>query len=51
MADLGRITRQEPSERSQILAKFSNRLNSNAAIEEELNSWNLAFAKELVQVT
>ena len=51
MTDLGRITRQGPAERSQTLAKFSNRLNSNAAIKEELNSWNLAFAKELVQVT
>ena len=51
MTDLGRITRQGPAERSQTLSKFSNRLNSNTAIKEELNSWNLAFARELVQVT
>ena len=50
MADLGKITRQGPEERSKTLKKFSNRLNSNANIREELEGWNLAFSKELVEV-
>ena len=50
MADLGKITRQGPEERSKSLKKFSNRLNSNVNIQEELNGWNLAFSKDLVEV-
>ena len=50
MADLGKITRQGPEERSKTLKKFSNRLQTNLNIKEELASWNLAFSKELVEV-
>ena len=50
MADLGKITRQGPDERSKTLKKFSNRLNTNLQIKEELDGWNLAFSKELVEV-
>ena len=50
MADLGKITRQGPEERSKSLKKFSNRLNTNVNIKEELSGWNLAFSKELVEV-
>ena len=50
MADLGKITRQGPEERSKTLKKFSDRLNNNAKITDELNGWNLAFQKELVEV-
>ena len=51
MADLGKITRQGPDERSKTLKKFSNRLNTNLQIKEELDGWNLAFSKELVEVS
>ena len=50
MTDLGKITRQGPTERVQTLNKFANRLNNNDKIREELESWNLAFSKELVKV-
>ena len=50
MTDLGKITRQGPTERVQSLTKFANRLNNNEKIREELESWNLAFSKELVKV-
>ena len=50
MTDLGKITRQGPTERVQSLNKFANRLNNNEKIREELESWNLAFSKELVKV-
>ena len=50
MADLGKITRQGPDERSKSLKKFSNRLNTNEKIKEELKGWNLAFSKDLVEV-
>ena len=50
MADLGRITRQGPEERSKTLKKFSDRLNNNPNIAKELEGWSLAFSKELVQV-
>ena len=50
MADLGKITRQGPEERSKTLQKFSNRLNGNPNIRKELEGWNLAFSKELVEV-
>ena len=50
MTDLGKITRQGTTERVQSLNKFANRLNNNEKIREELESWNLAFSKELVKV-
>ena len=50
MADLGKITRQGPEERSKALKKFSNRLQTNPDIKQELSGWNLAFSKELVEV-
>ena len=50
MADLGKITRQGPEERSKTLQKFSKRLQSNANIKEEMAEWNLDFSKQLVEV-
>ena len=50
MTDLGKITRQGPSERVQTLGKFANRLATSTVVKQELESWNLAFSKELVKV-
>ena len=50
MADLGKITRQVPDEIAKTLKKFSNRLNTNPDIKKDLDGWNLAFSKELVEV-
>ena len=41
MKTMGEYTRQGPDKRTEILAKFSDRLTSKKEIVEELQAWNL----------
>jgi len=49
MKTMGEYTRQGPDKRTEILAKFSDRLTSKKEIVEELQAWNLKFSKDLIQ--
>jgi len=48
MKDVGNITRVMPDKRVDALMKFRKRLADNPKIQEELNSWGLDFAKNIV---
>jgi len=49
MKAMGDYTRQDPAKRTQTLKKFSSSIKNNPEIQEELKSWNLRFAEDLVQ--
>ena len=49
MKAMGDYTRQDPAKRTQTLMKFSNSIKNNPEIQEELKSWNLRFAEDLVK--
>ena len=49
MKTMGEYTRQGPDKRTEILAKFSDRLTSKKEIVDELQAWNLKFSKDLIQ--
>lgn len=48
MKDVAAITRVGPDRRVESLLKFRKRLYGNEKIAEELNSWGLKFAEDLV---
>jgi len=50
MQDMGAFTRQDPVKRTQTLKKFSERLNNNPQVNEDMKAWNLALGKDLVSL-
>ena len=46
MQDMGAFTRQDPVKRTQTLKKFSEKLNTNPQVSEDMKAWNLALGKE-----
>ena len=50
MADMGAFTRQDPVKRTQVLKKFADRLATTPQINEDMQAWNLALGKDLVEL-
>ena len=50
MQDMGAFTRQDPVKRTQTLKKFSERLQTNPQVNEDMKAWNLALGKDLVSL-
>ena len=48
MQEMGAFTRQDPVKRTQTLKKFSDRLNNNPQVSENMKAWNLALGKDLM---
>ena len=48
MQEMGAFTRQDPVKRTQTLKKFSDRLNTNPQVSEDMKAWNLALGKDLM---
>ena len=49
MKSMGEYTRQDPAKCTNMLMKFSEILNSNKEIAEEMQGWNLKFAQDLLK--
>ena len=48
MQEMGAFTRQDPVKRTRTLKKFSDRLNNNPQVSEDMKAWNLALGKDLM---